>query len=113
MPLRPPEPKGNSVPMCGRRSQVTPYGRDWQKWGHRQEALREEQGGGERERKRGREREGREETKGGEDGRRQRAGIGGDLGWRGLRYSGGGGEAGKKGPQGWGSEERRHAGQGL
>ena len=52
MPLRPPEPKGNSVPMCGRRSQVTPYGRDWQKWGHRQEALREEQGGGERERKR-------------------------------------------------------------
>lgn len=63
VPLRPPEPKGSSVPMCGRRSQVTPHGRDWPKWGDRQEALREEQeeGGG-------REREGREETRGGKTG---------------------------------------------
>ena len=80
--------------MCGRRSQVTPHGRDWPKWGHQQEALREGQGGG------GREREGgKGGDQGREDGRRQRAGIGGDLGWRGLRYSGGGEEEGRKGPR--------------
>ena len=92
--------------MCGRRSQVTPHGRDWQKWGHRQEALREEQGGGEREGGKGGDQgRGRRKKAAGRDRRRsrlERAEI--------LRRRGRGWE---ERAQGWGSEERRHAGQGL
>lgn len=51
-------------------------------------------GGGGRERKGG-----KGGDQGREDGRRQLAGIGGDLGLRGLRYSGGGEEEGRKGPR--------------
>ena len=51
-----------------------------------------------------RERE-RERGKGGDEGRGRRekaawAGTGGDLGWRRLRYSGGGEEGERKGPRG-------------
>ena len=63
-------------------SYLNPHGRVWQKWGHRQEAPERSREEG-RGRGRGREREGRDDTRGGEDGRRQRAGIGGELGWRG------------------------------
>lgn len=59
----------------------------------------------------------REGGKGGDQGRGRRKKAAGRDRRRArlerLRCSGGGEEAGKKGPQGWGSEERRHAGQGL
>lgn len=91
---------------------MNPHGRVWQKWGHRQEAperSREEGRGRGREGERGRggrrPGRGRRKKAAGRDRRRARLER--------LRCSGGGEEAGKKGSQGWGSEERRHAGQGL